>query len=281
MEDIRIAVAVCRCPAGRPAHNLETVRRLTRRAAQRGAQIVCFPELNLTGYAAGDRLRALALSSSAPVVPALSALAADTGALVLAGLAVAEDGDRVRAVHGVWWPDGRRARYAKVHAAPPEQRVLLAGDRIPVFDAPGLRFGLQLCYDAHFPELSTAMALAGAEAVFLPHASPRGTAREKLASWLRHLRARAFDNGIFVVAGNQVGKNGAGLHFPGVAVAIGPDGTVLAQKTVTREALLVVDLKTADLERVRGHRMRYFLPRRRPEVYGRGGVDRGRRGGEG
>jgi len=275
MEDIRIAAAICRCPVGRTAHNLETVRRLARRAAAAGARIVCFPELNLSGYGSGDRLRAIAMPAPAAVSQPLAALAAETGALILAGLAVAAGNGRVGALHGVWWPDGRRAAYGKVHAGPPEREVLAPGDRVPVFDGPGLRFGLQLCYDAHFPELTTAMALAGAEAVFLPHASPRGTPVEKRASWLRHLTARAFDNGIFVIACNQVGDNGEGLVFPGVALVIGPDGNVLADRTVTREALLVVDLKAADLERVRGHRMRWFLPHRRPEVYGRVVVDRG------
>ena len=177
---------------------------------------------------------------------------------------------------GVFWPDGRRACYRKLHVAPPERGTLTPGDRVPVFEACGLRFGLQLCYDAHFPELATTMALAGAEAIFLPHASPRGTARAKLASWLRHLTARAFDNGSFrgglQPGGTERGRARLSRHGGGHRPRRQRDGQ---KKTVTREALLLADLDAAALRRVRGHRMRYFLPHRRPALYARARLDRG------
>jgi N-carbamoylputrescine amidase len=147
--------------------------------------------------------------------------------------------------------------------------VFSAGDQVPLFQIDGLRFGIQLCYDAHFPELTTRMALAGADIVFFPHASPRNTPQEKALSWMRHLTARAFDNGIFVVACNQVGENDAGLSFPGVAVAIGPDGNLIKEQLSETDAMMVVDLRAADLTAVRSHPMRYFLPGRRPELYSR------------
>jgi N-carbamoylputrescine amidase len=113
------------------------------------------------------------------------------------------------------------------------------------------------------------MACQGADVLFFPHASPRGTPTEKLHSWMRHLTARAFDNGVFVVACNQAGDNGEGLSFPAVAVMIGPSGDLLAQDTSGREGLLVADLDASRLDHVRSHRMRHFLPHRRPELYRR------------
>jgi N-carbamoylputrescine amidase len=111
------------------------------------------------------------------------------------------------------------------------------------------------------------MALGGTEVVFMPHASPRGTPSEKRNSWMRHLPARAFDNGMFIVACNQVGENGASLTFPGLAVAIGPDGRVIAAKESEYEGLLTVDLDANLLAAVRHHPMRYFLPHRRRDIY--------------
>jgi N-carbamoylputrescine amidase len=105
--------------------------------------------------------------------------------------------------------------------------------------------------------------------IFMPHASPRGTPAEKRDSWLRHLPARAFDNGVFVVACNQAGDNRTGLTFPGVAVVIGPDGRVVASDAGGREGLLVADLHAGQLAAVRSHPMRYFLPHRRPDIYPR------------
>jgi N-carbamoylputrescine amidase len=133
----------------------------------------------------------------------------------------------------------------------------------------GVKLGMQLCYDAHFPELSTCMAVAGADILFMPHASPRGTTAEKYNSWMRHLSARAFDNGVFIVACNQTGNNQNGLQFPGVAVMIGPDGQVTDKRLSEKDDILVADLKSEDLAAVRTHRMRYFLPNRRPDIYQR------------
>ncbi|MDJ0801366.1 MAG: nitrilase-related carbon-nitrogen hydrolase [Desulfobacterales bacterium] len=265
--DLRIAAAVMAAPLGRTADNFERTAELARQARDAGAHLVCFPEMNLTGYSTRQTVRAQAQSLAAPLVGRLEALAADTCLMILAGLAEVDAHGRLFASQLVTAPGQPPAVYRKTHVAPPERDIFSAGDDLPLFTVNGWRFGIQLCYDAHFPELSTRMALDGAEVIFLPHASPRGTPQEKLTSWCRHLQARAFDNGVFVVACNQSGRNGEGLEFPGVAVAIGPGGQILAQDVSGQEGLLCVDLKRAELEAVRGHRMRYFLPNRRPDLY--------------
>jgi len=84
---------------------------------------------------------------------------------------------------------------------------------------------------------------------------------------MRHLPARAYDNSLFIVACNQTGENNKGLEFPGIAVIIGPSGEVINKDLSGQEGVIVADLKAKDLSRVRNHRMRYFLPNRRPELY--------------
>jgi N-carbamoylputrescine amidase len=69
------------------------------------------------------------------------------------------------------------------------------------------------------------------------------------------------------VACNQNGSNQKGLHFPGIAVVIDPSGDILENHISGKEAMIVADLKAEVLAAVRGHRMRYFLPNRRPELY--------------
>jgi N-carbamoylputrescine amidase len=267
MQDIRIAAAVCRCRPGNVARNLDTMERLCQCAAADHVQIVCFPELNLTGYAMGEELRQTALRENDPAMQRAAQIAREYNLVILAGLAFASEDGRLYAEHRVFRPDGHGAVYRKLHVAPPEEKVLSPGEAAPVFEARGVRFGIQLCYDVHFPELTTCMALAGAEVIFVPHASPRLTSRGKLASWLRHLPARAFDNGLFVVACNQTSKGGSDLSFPGLALVLGPDGALLAKRTLSGEGLLTADLKADLLAAVRSHRMRYFLPRRRPGIY--------------
>jgi predicted amidohydrolase len=164
-------------------------------------------------------------------------------------------------------PGGLMGAYRKTHLGPTETTLFRPGQKIHVFKAGKTTFGVQLCYEGHFPEISTQMALMGADMVFISHASPRGAPGEKLESWMRHLPARAFDNGLFVIACNLVGACGGGLTFPGVAVVLGPDGRLLARYTGMREQILYADLRDESLQNVRTHRMRYFLPERRPSLY--------------
>ncbi len=112
------------------------------------------------------------------------------------------------------------------------------------------------------------MAIKGVDIIFFPHASPRGTPKQKLDSWLRHLRARAFDNGIFIIACNQVGKVRNGLFFPGVAVAIGPNGKIINYIfTERKDVILPLSIDKSYLSTFRSQYMGYFLPYRRPELY--------------
>ena len=96
---------------------------------------------------------------------------------------------------------------------------------------------------------------------------PRGTATDKYESWMRHLPARAYDNSLFVAACNQVGSNKNGLTFPGVALLINPSGQVIKKQLTDDENVMVADLAAEDINRVRCHKMRYFLPNRRSDIY--------------
>jgi predicted amidohydrolase len=268
---LRIALAVTPSPLGRIGENLERTAHWTTEAAKKGADLICFPEMSISGYANRPEIKGIAQPIPGPASIQLSALSVSEGITVLAGMAEADATGRIFASHLAACPDGSIRIYRKTHIAPPERQVFSAGDKVSVFEACGAHYGIQLCYDAHFPELSTEMALRGADILFFPHASPRGTPDEKLRSWMRHLTARAFDNGLFLAAVNQTGTNGLGLDFPGVAVVIGPDGEILSQDTSGREMLLFTDLTADQLIRVRRHPMRYFLPNRRPDLYGHAG----------
>jgi predicted amidohydrolase len=267
MEDIRIAAVSCRAPFGRIEENLARTEAWVERAAAAGAGLVCFPELNICGYSNHLDIADLAQPVSGPAGTRLSSLARRSGMIILAGLAEHNPQGRPFASHCVFRPDGQVEVYRKLHLAPNEAPCFSAGQDIPIFNVQKAVIGIQLCYDAHFPELSTAMAARGAHILFLPHASPRGDAAAKHQSWMRHLPARAYDNGVFVVACNQWGHNGKGLTFPGNAMVVAPSGNILSKRVADEEGMLVADLSAKELGAVRSHPMRYFFPNRRPELY--------------
>jgi len=269
MKDITIAAITCAAPVGEIEYNLATTVQWTHKARQAGAELVCFPELNITGYCNRAEMADIAQPIPGPISRELSQISRAQDIVVLAGLAEKNPRGNPFASHCIFTPDGQVQIYRKVHTAPPEKQTYTPGDTIPVFKIRSATFGIQLCYDAHFPELSAAMTDKGAEILFMPHASPRGNAEEKHHSWMRHLTARAFDNSVFVVACNQIGENCNGLTFPGNAVAIGPSGELIAKDISPRASMLVVELKAADIEAVRNHPMRHFFPHRRPELYHR------------
>jgi predicted amidohydrolase len=267
MKDIRIAAAIFNSIVNQPHNNLERMVPLIKQAKQQGADLICFPELNVTGYSTRAPIEDAAESIPGPISRRLQQMAQEFQIVILAGLAEKGNSGRIYASHLVVTPQEISGIYRKVHIAPPELGTFTAGNAIPVFQIQGVNLGIQLCYDVHFPELATRMALDGADIVFMPHASPRGTPSQKLTSWLRHLTARAFDNGVFIVACNQNGDNQKGLQFPGLAVMIDPSGEIIKKDTSGKDGFVVANLKAESLEAVRGHRMRYFLPNRRPDLY--------------
>ncbi|MCP3898885.1 MAG: amidohydrolase, partial [Desulfobacteraceae bacterium] len=226
-------------------------------------------EMNLTGYTSGEKLQSIAKPISDELIKTLQDISTNKSITILAGLAHQDKDNKTYASHFAIMPDKSLFIYKKTHAAPPEKDTLSQGNKIEVCNdkSNNINFGIQLCYDAHFPQLSSSMAIKGADLIMIPHASPRGTSLEKYQSWMRHLTARAFDNGVFIAACNQTGENGLGLSFPGVAVIIGPDGKIISKYLETKEGLLISKLPGKQLEDIHSHRMKYFLPNRRDDLY--------------
>lgn len=266
MKNIRIAAVISNSPVNQIDTNLNRMLHWVKQSKEQGVQMICFPELNICGY--GIRPGGITAEPvPGPVSRFLQDLAVKEEMVILAGMAEKGADSRVYASHLVAQPDGSVGIYRKLHIAPPEREVFSAGNNVPLFDALGVRFGIQLCYDSHFPELSTLMTAQGAELIFMPHASPHKTPAEKYDTWKRHLPARAYDNSLFIVACNQQGDNGSGLGFPGLAMVIGPSGEILQKDLSGKEGMLIADLRAGDLNHVRNHKMRFFFPNRRPELY--------------
>jgi predicted amidohydrolase len=267
MRDVLVAAVCMHSEPGEVDKNLERIESFVHEASGRSAGAVLFPELSISGYTLKDPEKIYDLARSQRIVEKIVRMAHDARLIIMAGMVEILQEGRPHISHVVARPDGLLGVYRKTHLSPPEKEKYGEGDSLNVYHESGVTFGLELCYESHFPEISTVLSLKGAEVLFMPHASPRGTPEEKMKSWLRHLPGRAFDNGVFVVACNQVGKTKEGLFFPGVILALDPQGRILESYTGNKEKMVLVELKAEVLRETRSHRMKYFLPQRRNDLY--------------
>ena len=267
MRDLLVAAVCMHSERGEVEKNLERMESFVHEASERSAGAVLFPELSISGYTLKEPEKIYDLARSGWIVEKIVRMAHDAKLIIMAGMVEILHEGRPCITHAVAGPSGLLGLYRKTHLSPPEKEKYREGEGLEVYHDGGLNFGLELCYESHFPEISTVLSLKGAEVLFMPHASPRGNPEEKMKSWLRHLPGRAFDNGAFVVACNQVGRTGEGLFFPGVILALDPQGRVLGSYAGNEEKMVFVELKAETLHETRAHRMKYFIPHRRKDLY--------------
>ena len=265
-EPLRAALAQMNPTVGDIAGNAERIAALTAEARERGAQLVIFPELALTGYPPEDLLLKTQFLRTAR--GALEELAAGThGIVALVGFpehtedvynaaAVLADG----AIAGVY-----RKMHLPNYGVFDERRYFQTGARPACFDLNGIRIGLTICEDIWEPgPPATAEALAGAELIVNLSASPyhagKGVERERM------LVQRARDNLVTVLFANSVGGQDE-LVFDGHSVAIDQDGRVLARAPQFEEALAIctVDPGAVDAARLRDPRHRTAVRAERAE----------------
>jgi predicted amidohydrolase len=267
MRDVLVAAVCMHSEPGEVEKNLGRMKFYVHEASKKGAHAILFPELSISGYTLKEPESIYDPAQSRRILEKIVRMAHDAKLIIMAGMVEIIQDVRPHISHAVAGPDGLLGLYRKTHLSPPEKERYGEGDSLNVFHEGGLHFGVELCYESHFPEVSTVLCLKGAEILFMPHASPRGKPEEKMKSWLRHLPSRAFDNGVFVVACNQVGKTKEDFFFPGVILALDPQGRVLESYAGHEETMALVELKAKDLQETRAHRMKYFIPHRRSQLY--------------
>ena len=154
------------------------------------------------------------------------------------------------------------SRYRKLHLYDAlsfqESKKLLAGNNIftPV-DSPLGKMGVLICYDLRFPELSRIMAIGGARSLIAPSGWVQGTMKED--HWLTMCKARSIENGVYLIAPNQVGN-----IFCGRSLIIDPFGIVVLDMG-NREDMEIIDLNIERIDSVRNDLP--LLKNRRTDLY--------------
>jgi len=270
MLNTRIAMVQMCCKVGESSRNIDVIANFVNQASEKSVDIVCFPELSVSGYNTGDGFTQEAEPIPGPSTDKLAMIAIKNNLTFLAGILERDNGGVIFNTQVVFGPEGLIGTYRKTHAPTSEIGTWSQGSQLPIFSHSKVNYGIEICYDSHFPEVSTALATKGAEVIFLPHASLgiTETADEKFDRWLRYVPARAYDNGVFVGICNQVGDNGAGRVFEGVTFVCDPRGKVIAKsKSNSQDEMLIVDLNASDLANTRLNPEEFFRHFRRGELY--------------
>ena len=240
-------------------------------AAAGGARLVALPEyLHYRGP--DDGFRASARPIPGPHTEPFAEVARRRKAWILVGSTAETSVDPLRPYNtsALIAPDGTiAALYRKVHLfdvavdrgpLDTESARVTPGDRFVTADIDGATLGLTICYDLRFPELFRALALAGAQILAVPANFTERTGRDH---WEVLLRARAIENGAFVLAPSQIGGP-AGQPAFGRSMIVDPWGTVIAQAP---DAVAIVRAEL-DLDRVTAVRRQIpVLANRRAEAY--------------
>jgi N-carbamoylputrescine amidase len=267
------------------SENLEKAVIKVEEAANKGAQVICLPELFRSRYFCQREDTAsfdLAESVPGPSTEAFSRVAKSHGVTIVvsvferrtAGIyhnsiaMLDERGEMAGLYRKMHIPDDP-AYYEKFYFTP--------GDRgFQAIKTAHATLGPLICWDQWYPEAARMTALKGAEILLYPTAigwhlkekTEEGPAQRD--AWMIIQRSHAIANGVFVVAVNRVGHEspvgGDGLEFWGGSFVCDPFGVILAQASIEKEEVLVVDIDLSRIDEVR--RNWPFLRDRRIDAYG-------------
>jgi len=209
--------------------------------------MACLPEMFTTGFDY-ELIKKDATSLDGPIIEALSTAARKKDLWLVGGSIPEKRIDGIYNTAVLIDSDGEiDGAYRKTHLFPlmGEDEVLLPGNDLPVFDTPFGTIGIQICYDLRFPEVTRALAEAGATIIIQPAQFPY----PRLDHWQTLTRSRAIENQIYFAAVNRCGVDDVG-HFFGHSVLLDPWGVPVVE--AGEEAnILIGEIDSAEVDSVR------------------------------
>ncbi len=245
---VRVGAAQMISVNGRTPGNVAKAMQFCDRAAGRGVQILCFPEMASTGFdwIRDERFEKLhAEPVPGPMVEQFERKAAETGMYIIMG--VLEQPRRSRRYYNTAFvvgpTEGYLGKYRKILA----ERVFAPGTEAPVFETAYGAIGIYICADKRSPEIARLLALRGATILFQPTnyflRRRRVTQRELNRFYqgkFTSQRARAMENDLHVVVANA-GRTG----YVNNSCVIGPDSqgpSPLLARATQPEQLITADV---------------------------------------
>ncbi len=252
-------------------NNIEAGVSAVRQAAEEGAKIICFAELAFTRFypqkPADENFMELTQPIPGPITDKFVDLAKEHDVVIVLNI-YEREGDKAYDSSPIIDTDGTilgttRMIHITDYACFHEQGYYTPGDTgAQVYKTRYGRIGVSICYDRHYPEYMRALALNGAEIVFVPQAGAVGEWPEGL--YEAEMRVQAFHNGYYTALCNRVGEEEC-LTFSGESFICDPAGIVVARANQGTDEILYAELDLDDVKS--SHAKKLFLRDRRPELY--------------
>lgn len=271
MREITIATVQMKPRLGEAEENLVKMSEMISRiASQQKVDLIVFPELITSGYELGLRFTELAQRVPGPTVNLLAQRANEYGVFIAFGMVTKERVESVLYNSAVLvGPDGDLVEvYNKIHLKGEERMAFREGFKLPVAETEIGSIGMMIGYDLSFPEVARSLALDGAEILVVM----ANWEAAQIDEWKTYVRARAYENAVYVAAANRIGED-VTLNFGGESMVVGPRGQIyasLADETdpETGAPLEGFSVARIDLDEVRRNREEYqFIQNRQPAVY--------------
>ena len=248
--------------------NIEKAVKYAEIAVEKGAQIICFPELFSNPWFPREmdkRHFSFAEKVDGPSVARMQELAREHDAVFICPIfEMGEDGYFNSAV--VIDAGGEvLGSYRKIHVPQiplwEERYYFLPGNLgFPVFKTKFAHIGVQICWDNFFPEGSRILALEGAQIIF----SPTAAAFASQSKWETVISSNAISNSVYIFRVNRVGSEEK-QDFYGKSFCVSPEGELVDRPAGMKEGIALIDINLKDIEKVRKEWP--FFKDRRPDTY--------------
>lgn len=226
MQEITVAAVQMKPALGEVEDNLVKMSDFVSKiASQQKVDLILFPELATSGYELGVKFTEVAQIVPGPTVNLLAQRAQEFGVYIGFGMVSKEKVESIIYNTAVLvGPDGELVgEYNKTHLKGEERMAFREGFKLPVFETEIGTLGLALGWDIAFPEVTRSLALEGADLLCVLASWEQA----EIDEWQTYVRARAYENSLFVAAANRVGED-VTVTFGGESMIVGPRGKVHA-----------------------------------------------------
>lgn len=248
--------------------NLERAIRFSNIAIEKGAQIICFPELFSThwfpkemdkrNFSYAERIDGLTIRK-------MQSLAKKYEVVLICPIFEEDNGNFYNSAIIIDAGGTILGNYRKIHIPQIplwEEKFYFSPGNLgfPIFKTKFAIIGVQICWDNFFPEGARILALKGAQIIF----SPTAAAFASQKRWETVISSNAITNGVFIFRVNRVGSEEK-QDFYGRSFCVSPEGEMVDEPTGMKEGIALLDIDLRLIDQIR--REWPFFKDRKPEIY--------------